>query len=438
MSFIKTVAVVISMSLLGNSLAWAAPTDSHKKVPLTAAQQQALQDYAVLEQIIDSYTLSQTVRSSLFILTALFVGLLALNAMKKDDAIFTQTSETLTKDIKQTVQQTAPKVEEKLSPVTPKSTSWLSPSDQLKISDKKQELKELLQSVRQEIGPDRHAWRSVGLSRNLKNLEAQIEGARDLQALKQVEEDILGWKYTAQETNMYRYVRLVAKEQRNPALAATYQQEIQALLKRMEAGKNLLLTQETDFAIRTAVSRYAKLFDFTLPEQEQLTLLQSLKKQPWFLRFSPKDQKEVYKVIESVVSHSPLRPSRPLAAFLRTSTADTASKYVVALLQQVFTKRNVALSALVVAGLVTATTTQADTDSYKKAARIEQNVKLFLEATPQELAELENDPVTYKACINQAALLNFLRNADPKDLKEIEKQIRNNYFHRLTVPIRAS
>lgn len=168
---------------------------------------------------------------------------------------------------------------------------------------------------------------------------------------------------------------------------------------------------------------YVKIFDASVPEAERLALRKQLAQEPWLLQATQSQQKEFLRIIDrasNMAVHASKTSAEPyMHSMIRGFVDKELPIYerLAGLCSRVFTSKN-----LVWVGLIVVLGTTAQTASAQRMAdRVNKNFDLFLNATPQELAEMEKDKEVVKVCVQGAEVLHQMSRMD-KEEQEILSQ----------------
>ncbi len=152
---------------------------------------------------------------------------------------------------------------------------------------------------------------------------------------------------------------------------------------------------------------YVKIFDSSVPESERLALRKQLAQEPWLLQATKSQQKDFLRIIDrasDMAVHASKTSAEPyMHSMIRVFVDKELPIYerLAGLCSRVFTSKN-----LVWVGLIVVLGTTAQTASAQRMAdRVNKNFDLFLNATPQELAEMEKDKEVVKVCMQGAEVL---------------------------------
>ena len=229
-----------------------------------------------------------------------------------------------------------------------------------------------------------------------------------------------------------------AAEQRRAAAelkAAAVESELSAKVRMLE--EELSLTKRfLDGAIRLspemekAVNRYSEMFNNARSAKERTALRKSLEEEVWFKNFAKEDQQLILKTVDETIGniqHGISRFGNIYLVSARVSqaadrhAAPQALQFLSGLGRKVLTSKNL-LAAGIMLGLFAATgVTTANAQTSKEAQRIESNIDLLLNATPEQLQAWEQDPQMYEACVTAAAVQHSLTQMSGEELAEFNK-----------------
>ncbi len=152
---------------------------------------------------------------------------------------------------------------------------------------------------------------------------------------------------------------------------------------------------------------YEKLFDFKVPQAERVALRRQLAQEPWLLQATKSQQKEFLKIVDQSIAMHKYNGRETTDMFMRSQIRMFIDRELpiyerlIGLCRHIFHSKN-----LMIMGAIFVLGASAQTASAQKMAdRVNQNFDLFLNATPQELAEMEKDKEVVKVCVQGAEVL---------------------------------
>ncbi len=168
-------------------------------------------------------------------------------------------------------------------------------------------------------------------------------------------------------------------------------------------------------------AKYEKLFDGAPMDASRQALRRQLAQEPWLLQAPKAQQEEFLKIIDQVITesrHSRLAGDEALALLLRQSIDKHMPiyKYLLGMGRYIFQSKNVMTVGLLLAFGAAA---HNDAAAQKIAGRVNTNFDLFLHATPQELEVLEQNEEARRICIQGARLLHELSLLPAQDVQDL-------------------
>ena len=209
----------------------------------------------------------------------------------------------------------------------------------------------------------------------------------------------------------------------------------------------------TDFGpvMEKELDKYIKLLDRSLPEKELTSLRAELAEAKWLKALPKQEQTEFLQLIDRAIRHSrvPIGEYGMLVisaseakSFLASSSSPEAMRYILGFARKILQKRSMFAPALVVAALVapsiyaSAKTTETQRTN-KLASRIEANIDLFLQASPEQLKEWEQNENIYNACLDAAAVQHELTLLNNEEAAAVKKSLTGYSAHQTARPIKA-
>lgn len=314
-----------------------------------------------------------------------------------------------------------------------------------------------------------HSWtKSDSLEKEIKGLMRELSGMQDDVAYlqkqqRQVEIQRDGWKRSSEVT----HAKLNQQKVFNAQLEQQYREQIIALrsawestLKRTQSALKMTANPdpfvEKDVAALLEKPEVQKLLELDVRNfpadkgveyfaQREKLATKALSKEPWFKTMTKEEQTSLIRLLEEV-SRTPkdillqqtsmeiVVPSFP--EFMRTGM--TASRqYAAAMFRGVLSKRGALGVFFLAFGFFSVSASAQRTQDTKMAQRIENDFTLFLKATPEEIDEMEKNPITYETCVRSAAVIHELATMDPQELKESISSLRRQTTRPTIRPIRA-
>lgn len=163
------------------------------------------------------------------------------------------------------------------------------------------------------------------------------------------------------------------------------------------------------------ILKYMGLFDRSVPYADRMVLKTRLAQEPW-LTAMPQNQRRIFLSMIDDLSLSAQIPGREVVSAHFAALAEINLKESPALLRRMNVlisklakPGNIALAALIVA----LGTSAHDAKAQNVADRINRNFDLFLNATPQELQEMQQSQEVVQVCVQGTHLLQTLSQMDP-------------------------
>ncbi len=380
----KILACVLSFSLLGQSALFAAPSPNSSASPQTLADYQA----RAKEELKNTPWLDQEGKDILSaggaVATAFVLREVSPKNIEQEIQRIKSETERVKREIEntkrhpQTVDERVTELEkataqvEKGTQTKSKLIETFEPRRAADVKSYEQELKAL-------------EARRTSLSRFAKESQKSlspneiIEAREQLKALELIEQ---------KEAALLK--ELAELNQRNEIMQERY-----AFLTSFEstAWKNL--------------DSYAKIFDPSVPALERKAWRERLANEPWLKQAPLAQQKEFMQIVDQAASETIASGKRSggrlMEVLIRQFAGEQSPLYrrLINLCKGAFRSKNVLAVGLVFALGMAAQTASAQ----KMADRVNQNFDLFLNATPQELAEMEKDKEVVKVCVQGAEVL---------------------------------
>ncbi len=373
----KGIALTVILSLLGQSALFAAATES-PQVPLTEVQASAKQDHA---RLLEKGLLP--LASSVAITEGLFIFKLILDK----------------KEQKQQIELTQKEAAQKLSQQINETQR-----NKAKLAIAEQDNRDLTQENSYLLDKNKGLKKGYERQVNKANV-AKAESMQLRQDVKLIEK-------------MYSLKLQIALDE----------------LKIVEGYADHLFYFGPE--IDKQLEQYVGLFDKELSKEERAVLRAQLEKAPWLNSFSTQTKKDFLEMIDNLMVHTQTGLSREgnmyvfskvIQGFVEHNTANPA-QYALVLSRKILTKSNLLALGTLLALSIPALNAQAQAKS-PLAQRIEKNFDRFLNASAEELTELEQDPQAYEACMKGAALQHAFANLSDEDqqtVKELLTPVKQN------------
>lgn len=164
-------------------------------------------------------------------------------------------------------------------------------------------------------------------------------------------------------------------------------------------------------SVESALQRYDKLFLKQTSAAERQALKTQLVREKWLMDLPKAHRQNFLEIVDRMIAKAESGVSNEvMATFLRIEARNTAVQscplfeYLIGMSRRVFKAGNMGVLLLFV--LVGATA--YDARSQELADRVNGNFDLFIDATPQQLAEMEKNEDLRKICINGAEALHLM------------------------------
>lgn len=179
--------------------------------------------------------------------------------------------------------------------------------------------------------------------------------------------------------------------------------------------------------IETEMKVYLDLFNKNISPEKRAALRKVLENEEWLKTLPAHHQKNFLRIIDKgmQVCESSTASSSAFMKVLTREAMDAALptyERLVFLVRKLARPGNLAAMAL----LVTLGLTSYDARAQKLEDRLNANFNLFLEATPEQLAEMENDENLRKVCISGAQALHELSLLSPQETAAVQDLLREN------------
>lgn len=384
----KGIALAVAFSLVGQNLLFAAPTDD-KKVPLATVQQQAQQDRTWLQE------------------NGMVVALGTYSALATFAAVEFAISRAAAKKQAKTLQQELNRMEQEYR------TNWgqvFNENSQLK--KQKFALADEADALSKAVGQKDNQLAILTEQSNKKI--AGITRSRDVQRTKR--------KAAEKEVS-----RLSAENQQLKELYELREATMRDAMHTMDFFINNTLS--LDAVGEKQLSKYAEMFNRALSEQERVALRGKLETEAWFKAFSKEEQRDFLKIIDEMITltnrtgmsrEGILFSYSARASKYVTKHVTPSSRYLVGIGRKLLSKSSL-LSAAILLAFIAAPAFSAQAADSPLAKRITLNPNLFLDATPEDLAQMEQDPAAYEACLDVATTQHVLTLLDQDEQEEVRQ-----------------
>ncbi len=263
---------------------------------------------------------------------------------------------------------------------------------------------------------EQHTRENAAAFEREKQLHKELKGARS--QIEKLNKEIELLNISANATRQ-QYQNDLNK---NRSLTKKLQKEIQRqrnLLEKFPGYTSPLLRYTAGSPADYA--KYEKLFDGAPMDASRQALRRQLAQEPWLLQAPKAQQEEFLKIIDEVISqsrHSRLAGDEAMARLLRRSIDKHMPiyKYLLGMGRYIFQSKNVMTVGLLLAFGVAA---HNNASAQKIADRVNTNFDLFLKATPQELEMLEQNEEARRICIQGARLLHELSLLPAQDVQDL-------------------
>lgn len=233
-----------------------------------------------------------------------------------------------------------------------------------------------------------------------------------------------GWKKSAQTQRAKREAAEQAAKQREALL----QDKLTALQERFDTKKSHY-TDLVRYSLKLdeELTKYEKLFNKAVPEEERLALRKQLAQEPWLLKTTKAQQEEFLYIIDQASTYRRGTYKEAGDGFMRYLIRQAMEKNMplyerlIGMLRHVYHSKNIPAVVILVGLGLSAQNVKAQ----KMADRVNTNFDLFLNATPQELAEMEKDPELRKICVQGAEALHLMSNMTEEESSLLRQSVTN-------------
>lgn len=404
----KTIALVLAVSLLGQNALFAAPAANaqYSGDDLPAAQQISLQDYQAQARE-DLRRDSWLKRNGLTVLafTGTSVALLTLQKIFHNRQIrrFNEEIASLRRGAERKLQEA-----------------------QGKWSAERQTLENQMTS-------QKNAW-----LQEREALENELQATRKQLKLYQIKTNGLHTSVATQRGKLQNQIQSAAL--REHALQAQLDDVNRKLALKSEYLEDLTYHGKhvDDF-----LDRYNALFEGTLSDAEKKVLRDRFAREEWLTRLPETQRQEFMKIIDKTIEMSghgiaPQTTANYLRVLSRQYFAKQlpAYEYLTGLSRRLFSKSNIFTVGLVLA--LGAAAQPANAQSQMQATRIQNNFDLFLNATPEELAVMEQDEELRRVCIQGAKALHLMTRLTPEEKRELQQGLPSATSQNLQLKVQAA
>ena len=201
-------------------------------------------------------------------------------------------------------------------------------------------------------------------------------------------------------------------------------QQLQARFNQKKGHYTAMFSYSHDWEKELNV--YEKLFDKNLPASQRAALRAQLLKEPWLQAVTEAQRKEFMHFIDEGMSVSigggKITASEYMRYMLRWCVEKNLPLFerMVAICRHIFHSKNLpAIALLVVLGA-----SAHNAHAQKQADRINTNFRLFLNATPKQLAAMEKDEELRKICIQGAEALHQMSLMSPSEASFLKSGLK--------------
>ena len=264
----------------------------------------------------------------------------------------------------------------------------------------------------------------------IKEGELQLEKARQQNAYLQNKANGLKRGYEKQIVKRQELqASLTATEKQTIEIQNMFMDEIDLLNKQIFSAKAYInVSNSLSREEMAQLEKYAEMFNGSLPLEERLAVRKSLLQDPFFKSFSAEEKEGLLSIIDRFIELAgyPISKEAEMYALayqtgqFLSQHATPASRFLRGLGNQIIKKNNL-ISAVLILVFVAAPALNSHAQSSDWARRIDTNFDLFLNATPQQLAEMEKHRDVYEACVRGAAIQNFLTTLSEEEQAEYKK-----------------
>ena len=179
-----------------------------------------------------------------------------------------------------------------------------------------------------------------------------------------------------------------------------------------------------------ALAKYEGLFDKTRPQAERNALRVQLLQEPWLKAVTPKQRAEFLRIIDQVSTVVPNGGKLSASEYMRVLIRNYIDRkiplytYLIGMCRHVFHSKNLLTVGLLVALGAAAHASNAQTQ--RMADRLNTNFSLFLHATPEQLAEMEENEELRELCIQGAEAVHAMSLLSEEEIQDIRQSFSNS------------
>ena len=232
-----------------------------------------------------------------------------------------------------------------------------------------------------------------------------------------------GWKKSSEVQRSKRLAAMEAASQREAQLM----EELEKLQIRFNQKKSHYMDiVHYSTNLDAELAKYEKLFDKSVPEAERKALRQQLTQEPWLLNATKAQQEEFLDIIDQASAYRRGTYKEAGDGFMRFLIRKSMDKNMplyerlIGMCRHIFHSKNL----LTVALIVTLGMSAHDVHAQKMADRINTNFELFLNATPEELAVMEQNEEVRNICIQGAEALHVMSQMSPSEAAVLRESLQ--------------
>ena len=232
-----------------------------------------------------------------------------------------------------------------------------------------------------------------------------------------------GWKKSSEVQRSKRLAAMEAASQREAQLM----EELEKLQIRFNQKKSHYMDiVHYSTNLDAELTKYEKLFDKSVPEAERKALRQQLTQEPWLLNATKAQQEEFLDIIDQASAYRRGTYKEAGDGFMRFLIRKSMDKNMplyerlIGMCRHIFHSKNL----LTVALIVTLGMSAHDVHAQKMADRINTNFELFLNATPEELAVMEQNEEVRNICIQGAEALHVMSQMSPSEAAVLRESLQ--------------
>ncbi len=251
------------------------------------------------------------------------------------------------------------------------------------------------------------------LSKEIANAQQEVAQAKQLKAQLEVLEN----NYKAQTARLQKLTATNHNlEEQLKNIKEAYLLKLRSTEKDFSSFYKYIDNLQTPLSATTEkmLESYVPLLDASLPEKQYRQLRLRFSREPLMQGLSKEERRTFFRMLDDLIVYQRaaagklsiklskdecLIYSSQIVRNYLLSHPETNQKFVLRFLRKAMDK-NYLLSLLGVVSMLSVPALNAQAQAKSPLAqRIENNFDLFLNASPEELAELEQDPQAYKACV---------------------------------------